>query len=457
VDYNKANLYCRLPNEYGSGFIQGSNDKIFFDIVEELNENSDQIKEIQLTLFLFNNMELYNNLLKLAEKGINITIISLPIQGYKKGKREKAKKLYTKILTDNKIKLLIYPHMYVWYTVGYGGFAPYSFHIKAGQIIYKTNESKIFLTSANVASGDPTHSEIALFLKCDKNSKAAEIYQNFFSEICERAVCFETYKQIIAKLPAGLEQIYDFLYVGCLRMKNLDAAQHNKIFFTAPFLTYNGIGSNHYARQKIIEVIKSAQKRLLFCAQHSHDIDPYDNYNGETIIKALTTITKENPDIEVCFLKQTDSSGLTSKGRASYAEEYLHRAKIPQKANKLLHDKFIVADDTVLFTTGNFTATQFTWGEIYMEHYTSKIGLGDAQTIIDNACEYFNIPNVRLEANPMEASEGNQKKIEIRKLDVFSEVNAFIIIDNKEIADNVENYFKKLWNHKLSKEVKIPI
>jgi hypothetical protein len=61
-----------------------------------------------------------------------------------------------------------------------------------------------------------------------------------------------------------LKQVLDFSFVGGRNAINLTSP--GSAFFTGPFITIDGVGSNHYARKRLIEVIKPARHRLLVCS-----------------------------------------------------------------------------------------------------------------------------------------------------------------------------------------------
>ena len=116
--------------------------------------------------------------------------------------------------------------------------------------------------------------------------------------------------------------------------------------------------------------------------------------------------------MEFRFLKQVPHSSLADKRRAAIAETLFGFVmKAPQRYNRLVHDKFMLIDDTLLVSTANYTSTQFAFGKRSMEFI------------------------------------GQDKKKHV-KSDNFSEVNGFVIIPNcpEEILDTFESHFNALWN-----------
>jgi len=448
-------VYNRIPRGYSSkGTPYGSNSAIYWDIIQELKrKKEEEIEEIRLALYLFNNIHLYRELLRMAKKGVKVTVISLPLTGYDRRKISEAEYVYEKVLGDDAIELLVFPHMYLWYGAEYaGGRASYSFHVKAGLIKYRDGTSVVFLTSGNLAPGDPTHSETAIFIEDLNSSPYVAAFGLFFDEVEQRAKPWKEYAEQVEGLNHELQQIFDFVFIGGL---NLIDHKITEAFFTAPFINVLGKGSNHYAREVIVNLIQSAERRVLVCAQHSHDLSPFDEYSGTTIIRALITAKKNNPEMDVRVLKQVASSGLADKRRAAFVECHLDHAGVAQRANKLVHDKFVIADDTVLITTSNFTATQFGWGKRSMEFKTEIRDLNIVKEVVNNACSFFGVPSGLVRPSLTRKVKG-KSRVKIVKEDIFSEVNGFIILKNKEVADALTKYFESLWNHGLSSDIVIP-
>jgi len=456
--YNKIKVYNRIPESYNTrGYPNGSNQELFLDTIIELGENREEIEEVHLALYLFNNRNLFQSLSECAWSGARVTVTSLPLSGYDSRKIAEAKKLYAKIVEDDEISLKIFPHMYSWYGARYaGGGASYSFHIKTGLIEYKNGSQKVFVSSGNYAPGDPTHSETAIFIESVDNSHILKPFSKFFNEVEKRAIDFKEYHDHTSHLEPVYQRLVDFSFIGGSKHVNFSDGLPSNFVFSAPFIKMNGLGSNHYAREKIIELISNARHRLLLCAQHSHDIKPFDGYKGPTIIGTLIEKKRANPDIDVRVLKQVSSSGLADKRRAAFVEGHLHYSSIPQKVNRLVHDKFIVADDVVLITSANFTATQFGWGDRRMEFRTPTGDIKKVEKIIELGNNLFDNDSNQIWTS-MSRPRSGSPIVRVLKNDIFSEVNAFIIIEDQSIASSLAYYYERLWNHNISSNVEIPI
>lgn len=448
-------VYNRIPLSYSSqGTPHGSNAELYQDIVSELKAKLHDIKEVHLTMDLFNNIHLYRELLNIAEKGARVVVTSLPLTGYSERIINEVRQVYNRVLEDEKIELRIFPHMYIWYGAMYaGGGASYSLHIKAGLIKYKDGTGKVFLTSGNLSLGDPTHSETAVFVEVPQDSSHLQSFRMFFNEVEQRAKHFREFSKATQELSPELQELFAFSFIGSTNTLNVDPAQAQHAFFTAPFITIANKGSNHYAREKLVDIILSAKQRVLICAQHVHDLHPFNGYAGKTVAQATIEAKRTNPDMDIRVLKQVASSGLADKRKAAFLECHLHHANIGQKVNKLVHDKFIVADNTTVITTGNFTSTQFGWGATQMRYNpTNKLGV--VQNVINRAKNFFVTSEDRVRGLMTRPRKGIAR-VKVLKNDVFSEVNAFTIFEDPEIAGLMAKYFDELWNHNLSADIKI--
>jgi len=448
-------VYSEVPRVFsGSGTPLGSNERIYHDFVNELKENEDGIKEVHLVLYLFNNIILYSELLRLAKKGIKVIVTTIPLTGYQERKQKEAQIVYSKALNDSAIDLRIFPHKYVWYGANYAeGGASYSLHIKAGIISYGAT-CKVFLTSGNMALGDPSHSETAMFIEASSDSSTAVAFARFFDELEKRAIPYSKYTDATSKLTAELGEVFDFCFVGGTIPINLDLTKVTDAFFTAPFICIGGDGSNNYARKRIVQLISSAKRRVLICSQHSHDLAPFDGCRDQTMIESIINAKKQAPNIDARVIKQVSSSGLADKRRAAFVESHLYYAGVCQRFNKLIHDKFIVTDDTAVVATGNFTATQFGWGLRSMECETRITDLEVAQRLIDYSQTFFGTPKGYVTPRISKSRKG-KFKIKVRKRDFFSEVNGFLVVRDSSIVDQLASHFDSLWGNRLSKEIEV--
>jgi phosphatidylserine/phosphatidylglycerophosphate/cardiolipin synthase-like enzyme len=283
--------------------------------------------------------------------------------------------------------------------------------VKAFLADFGEKSRKCIISSGNLSTGDPPHSENLLVIEDEETYEKG--FNQFFNDLLQRAIPYEEY--------LGKGAVDDFLFNAKDTMTDIQRDVFSKSFFTSPYYTINGVGSNHYASQKIIEMLEKAESRILICSQHFHDVLPFDP-DAKTIVAALKRIKEANPKLEVRVLKQVTSAGLADKRRAAIVESiFQYYMKVEQRFNRLVHDKFIIVDeDKINVCTSNYTPTQFAWS--------------DKRTV-----EFKN--------------EKGQKHT---KIDTFSEVNAFAILENaSEVVKQYENHFERLW--KNANEIKFDL
>lgn len=405
--------YCRIPIHISRSVKakEGSCPALLYDLFSELEGAT----EIHIAAYLFNNPTYYDFLSQLAQRGCKIRVTSIPVSGYsdKPGKVEGyidkvsahqvAQEVYDKITNTTNMELEIFPHLYVWYGALYaGGGASYSFHVKAIYAKFLKTSNKCILSSGNFMLTDAFHSDNILVL--EGVPEYEKTFVEFFEDLEKYSI---PYNDFCLKFTSYRDE---FLYSFTGNEVNLKRNEFQNCFFTAPFYLYDGEGSNHYAGDRIIELIRNAEQRVWVCAQHFHDLISYDT-ERETIIKALYDRYISRPQVEFRFLKQVPHSSLADKRRAGIAEtlfQFVMKAR--QRFNKLAHDKFMIIDDTLLVSTANYTTTQFAFGK-----------------------------------RKMEFKEESRK---FSKEDNFSEVNGFVILPSCPISilTQYENHFDLLWD-----------
>ncbi len=404
--------YCRIPHAKSNATRaeEGSCPELIYDLFNELRGAT----EIHIAAYLFNNPIYYNFLSDQVDNGCRVQITSLPISGYndkpvrvkgyadKVSGRQLAQETYNKIITKPNMVLKIFPHLYVWYGALYVGGGPsYSFHVKAVYAKFPKGHNKCILSSGNFMTTDPFHSDNIIVFEDMQNYEIP--FKNFFADLEKHSVPYSDFIKDFAQY----EKQFLYSFVGNEII--VSQKQSENCFFSAPFYFYGTVGSNHYAGNKIIELIESAEKKIWICAQHFHDLISFDP-SRETIVGALYKKFLSNPYIEILLLKQVPHSSLADKRRAGIAETLFQFVmKVDQRFNNLAHDKFMVIDNKLLVSTANYTPTQFAFGK-------RKMVLG----------------------------KGENKLV---KEDYFSEVNGFAIIDNcpKNILDAYSNHFETLW------------
>lgn len=405
--------YCRIPKIKKKTLKpkEGGCPELLSDLMGEL----DGASEIHIAAYLFNNPVYFSFLSKLAANGCNIYITTLPERGYSDKKlkvdgypgkisgRDMAKEIFSEIENINNISLRFFPHQYIWYGALYaGGGASYSFHVKAIYAKFSSGQNKCILSTGNFMFTDPYHSDSLLVFEGEPGYE--KVFEKFFSDLEGYSTPSEGFKTKYEKY----EEEFMLSFAG--REENLHIKGLNNCFFTAPFYFIKGLGSNHYVGNRIISLIEQAEHRIWACAQHFHDVASYDR-ERETIVNALYKKSRQSTGIELRFLKQVPNSSLADKRRAAITETlFQHATPTEQRFNRLAHDKFMLIDDTLVFSTANYTPTQFAFG---------------------------------LRDMSIKNKEGEK----VTKKDNFSEVNGFAIVQNcqEDLMSQFENHFNNLW------------
>lgn len=384
-------------------------------LAEMLVKELEGATEIKISFFLYNNPYLHSQLEKLMEKGCKITVFTIPLDGYDTkstkvyyrgsenhiftSKREYSSRIFDRInILGSNFKLFIFPHTYIWFKQKFSrGKHLYSLHNKSILAKFGNNGIKCISSSCNFALGDPPHSENLLIISNETST----------------ADMFKTYFNLLRGNSLSIEEYIEF------RRGNMDI-QHivepvdlndnfNTCYFTAPFIKYNAIGSNHYVQNKIIEFIQTAQRRIYICSQHFSDYNSFDK-QSKSIVDAIRQV-KRIREIELKIIKQTQENDQRQGKRTSEVERILANMNLTEQRvwRQVIHDKFIIVDNSVMVSTANFTSTQFAWSEEHLMKY-----------MID---------------------DNNEHKV----INTFSEVNSFHFIYESVLVRDFMKHFRELW------------
>ncbi|MGB1319820.1 MAG: hypothetical protein ACPG5L_02765 [Vibrio gallaecicus] len=190
-------------------YAEGGSPVIVNRIIDFLSANQAKLLEVNLSLYLCNNLALVDQLRQLAELGIEINIYSIPLEGYdgtvaknglfpsyfnhsilnntksgvnKSSKKDIAERVYGYLKHSETMNLFIYDHIYLRsksVKPFSRGTAPYSLHIKNLYIKMKDGSSFTVITSSNLAVRDLRKEEMCIVLQNSQESdkKAAEFYR----------------------------------------------------------------------------------------------------------------------------------------------------------------------------------------------------------------------------------------------------------------------------------------
>jgi len=406
--------YFDIPKETKFKNIKGSSPYLLENLIKELKDAID----IKISFFLYNNPFFHSELEQLSSKGCLVKIYSIPLNGYTKqsveiynpikdrsfysSKYQYAEKIYKRIekkLFPN-IELKVFPHTYVWHKQFFSrGKEAYSLHNKSLIAKMKNGDTKCISLSSNLAFADPPHSDNFLVVENEKFS--TNMFEKYFDLLSKSSLSLSDYEKFSSSK-------YDFEYQ--IQPSDLNHTQFDGCYYTAPFITYNGQGSNHFVQDKIINFIKSAKEKIYICSQHFMDIDPFDKM-AKSIVHSLGELSSNNQSVDIKILKQTRSTNQAQGKRTHLAEEYLKIIKNVEQRylSPTIHDKFIIVDNKIIITTANITPTQFAWDFPHKMKYQ----LDEQVHIIENC---------------------------------FSEVNSFHFIKDAELTESYKIHFKNLWS-----------
>lgn len=402
--------YFEIPDDFTPS-PRGSSPELLTSLFSHLKGAS----EIKISFFLYNNPYFHEFIEEeISSNGGKTIIYTTPLDGYDKRRslhvtsngREKrlskwdyAQKIFARILKskDSNIEIRFFPHTNLWSAQKTSrGHDSYALHNKSILVQYPDGTSKCISSSSNFALGDPRHSENFFVTDQDPDVR---MFNAYFRLLHEHSISMEEYR-FFRKTKK------DFEYTT-QPTNMLD--EFLSCYFTAPFIKYNNIGSNHYVQQRIIKFIRSAQNRLYFCFQHFSDIDSFDK-RSRSIVNELCGIAANNSSLDIKILKQTRPCHQAQGRKTQKTEECL--AKFDNIAQKywfpIIHDKFIIADNNLMVTTANLTSTQFAWSE----HHNMMYRDGGIKRPVRNT---------------------------------FSDVNSFHFIYGDSVTSDYQNHFDTLW------------
>lgn len=415
------------PDNYDNPSVftdQGSNPTISDKLFTFIDDNIDKIESIRLAMYLFNNAYLLDKIENYIARGINVDIVSIPIEGYdasyprsiidhengtelgKYTKQDLAQDVYRECSdlasSNDYFSMYVFPHMYIRserVKPFSRGNLPYSLHIKSIVINYKDGSGAYGLTSSNLAVRDETKDNILLLV--DEDTENIKVANEFFDNLINNSIY----------LPQFDENKNYFEY----EVKQSES--HFKgphTLFIAPFYKE----SPHIARDFLIDLISEAKHHIFVCAQHVAAYNYYED--GKRVPGVMDAVIKAaERGVEVSILSQTfvDSRGYSHGQRRpanirafqDMMSKIENTPNIKYYSNPTVHSKFIIVDDRTVVTTCNFTPTEF----IYLPDV--------------NIRQFDNIPGLTYKG-------------------IFSEVGQYIYLKNDELANRFISIFKNITN-----------
>ena len=435
--------YFETPDSYKGKYDfynVGASPHLLDVLCKYLEQNKPVISEIFLGFYLFNNSILNEKLEALAKSGIQVHVITIPIEGYDATSPKpvidiasgKVLKTSTKYDLAREIfsrhykreipnyTLYFFPHMYLRSSkvkTFSRGNMPYSLHLKSYLIKYKDGTGDIGISSSNFAVRDLVKEENLLMIHDERLFFNATLV--FFEDLIRNSI-----------------PIYKFDFNADHTNYKVELSPENEnsdIGFIAPFY----FDSAFKAEEVIKKLIDSAKKSISIVAQHICPVDyiipgnfhsKYPERNIKRTGFLSNIISKANAGIKVNFISQTFASGDPSfdnafrspENKASFIEFYNSIKAVPNisyAVNENVHSKYIIADDTVFVSSFNYTPTQF----IYLD----KVSIS------------------KFENNPGKSFHG-----------IYCETGQYCIIRNAEIKSKYQENFDQLLSRQNTKIIK---
>lgn len=377
-------LFLEVPSD--PKFYQwGSSMGLLKKLIDFLDREADDISEIYLSMRLYNNSVLHEKMKAFANRGIKVTVVSIPLDGYEdnhpkyiyeygtnKSYRHNvtvyslAKEIYEDIerLNNENYILRLFDHTCVRkstlrYASSFGKKLPYSLHNNSVYIKYKDGKTVTGLTSSNLAVGYRPKAE--LMLLAEDTPASCEITEIFFSNLLSHSV----------RLPDWQHPHPNYSY----EMGTVDGGKMGMNYFTAPFIQDSPIK----IEEKMIDIISNAQERIYICAEDLSAFN-YRAIENRILRRGIfgAVFEKCRQGIQVKCLSRTyvDTNG-DLRGQSAPADSAKFKKLIRQaeqlatcsySVNKNVNARFIVADNMIIVSTGNYTPTEFIYGDVSIDN-----------------------------------------------------------------------------------------
>ncbi|WP_405410942.1 phospholipase D-like domain-containing protein [Maribacter sp. Asnod1-A12] len=388
------NSYFDEPDLYKNKFNfyeQGGSPFLLKKFIESIEHQKDDIEEINISWYLYNNKYVHDYLKEISKTGILINVITIPLEGYDHTKPQPLENLTTGEINIAKVtkydlarkifremyhstshpnfNLYIFPHLYVrssYINKFSRGSLPYSLHIKSAYI-KKTNGYTLLLSSSNLAVRDLVKHESMISIEDEQGYE--KIVKSFYFDLINNSIHIKDYNKL--------------LNTTCNLYKKIVFKKSMFIGITAPF--YNN--SAHITEKTLTEYIQSAKERIIICAQHlaafnyqfnaKHHSVMTKNETRKGILGAVLEMAKKS--INVTCLSQTFTPLLEDENKfkktkfrrpvnttnfQKFYKQIMVTNNIEYFVNEYIHSKYILIDNTLIYCSFNFTPTQF----IYLDN-----------------------------------------------------------------------------------------
>lgn len=382
------------PNNYKNKFDfyeQGCSPLFLEKLIEIIEEQKNEVEEINISWYLYNNRFLHNYLKSISKNGVKVNVVTIPLEGYDNTKPQILVDLFTGKKGNEKVtkyslareiflemyktkeypnfNIYFFPHLYVrseYVNKFSRGTLPYSLHIKSAYI-KKKDGYIILLSSSNLAVRDLVKYESMICIQDESNFE--NIFKSFYNDLINNSINIKNYNHT-----------YN---TTCNTFDFIKFTNTNFSFITAPFY-YN---SANELDRLLCEHILLAKERIIICAQHLAAYNyQFDAKYHSTINKSETrqgvlgaVIAMANKGLKITCLSQTfapptDEEQNFAKikfrrpANTGNFQQFFSQLILTKNTeyfvNEYLHSKFIIIDNKLIYCTYNFTPTQF----IYLDN-----------------------------------------------------------------------------------------
>ena len=211
------NVYFDSPTFYRNKFDfynVGSSPLLINKLIDYLDRNTQQIEEIFLSFYIFNNATLHYKLVSLARAGVKVNVITIPIEGYDANSPKsiidiatfQQQSVATKYDLARPIfaehyrtpipgfSLYLFPHMFIRspYIIKFArGNMPYSLHTKSFLIKLKNRIGTVGISSSNFAVRDLVKEENLLIIEDEE--KYYQPAAQYFTDLISVSIPFKEF------------------------------------------------------------------------------------------------------------------------------------------------------------------------------------------------------------------------------------------------------------------------
>ncbi len=415
-------------------YSSGCSPKLIKALLQYLTTHASTLSEIHVCLYLFNNSLLHGQFILLAQKGIQVNVYTIPIEGYDDTNAKDVIDVETRDVITNGTKralakeifsghyskqyagynLYFFPHLYIRSSnvkKFSRGNMPYSLHAKSFLFKHDNGRYDMAITSSNFTVRDLVKEENLLFIYNEPTYQQAAI--DFFTALQKTAIHISEFDFTAAPC--------DFVVTPVQQPLQANGG------FMAPFYYNASLQVEDY----LTALITAAKKRVIIVGQHvcpvNYQINVQYHTGFTTAINkrnglASLLLQKATEGLAITILSQTFTDGSHDETntfrRPANTGSFIHFFKqvqgvpnIQYQVNENCHSKYIIVDDAVFVSTFNYTPTQF----IYLDNVA-----------INNFVH-----------NPGKSYKG-----------IYAEVGQFVVIKDKEVVDKYLANYMDIKNNK---------